>query len=101
MILKRPLASILAEILTRVTFPDDGSTCWIWTGAIHANGYGAKRVHGRLYKVHRLAYEAVAGPIPAGLDLDHLCHVRACCNPNHLEPVTRAENLRRAREVAA
>jgi hypothetical protein len=44
---------------------------------------------------HRVAYELFKGPIPAGMDLDHLCRVRCCCNPDHLEPVTRKENLRR------
>ena len=44
---------------------------------------------------HRFAYEMLVGPIPEGLDLDHLCRVRHCVNPNHLEPVTRSENLRR------
>lgn len=68
--------------------------CLVWTGA-KAQGYG------RLYRdngsalVHRIAYELVHGPIPTGMDLDHLCRNRACFNPDHLEPVTRGENVRR------
>lgn len=69
--------------------------CWIWTGADNGRGYGKAKVSGRSVYVHRAAYEALVGPIPAGLDLDHLCRNRGCYNPAHLEPVTRAENLRR------
>jgi len=79
---------------------DRGGACWLWTGALYVNGYGAFRgPDGRTIRAHRFAYERVVGPIPEGLDLDHLCRVRACVNPAHLEPVTRAENLRRARQV--
>jgi hypothetical protein len=70
----------------------DESGCWLWTGAIASNGYGW------LHKssAHRLVYEAVTGlSVPKGLDIDHLCRVRRCVNPAHLEPVTRSENLRR------
>lgn len=65
--------------------------CWLWQGAKTQWGYGVrdKRV------IHRLAYEEVHGPVDRSLDLDHLCRTRSCCNPSHLEPVTRTENLRR------
>ncbi len=75
--------------------------CWIWLGALHRNGYGNIRVGSmkdgtRGHRVaHRALYEALVGPIPAGMELDHLCRVRSCVNPAHLEPVTRRENLRR------
>lgn len=70
--------------------------CWVWTGARNSNGYGQWAVTGRSRSVHRLAYEAFVGPIPDGLVLDHLCRRRTCLNPDHLEPVTDAENSRRS-----
>lgn len=53
-------------------------------------------VDGRLVRAHRFSYERAVGPIPAGLQIDHLCRVRACVNPAHLEPVTCGENVRRS-----
>ena len=70
--------------------------CWEWTAAIDDNGYGRASVDGRMKYAHRIAYEAFVGPIPAGLQIDHLCRTRHCVNPAHLEPVTNAENQRRA-----
>jgi hypothetical protein len=69
--------------------------CWIWQRHITTNGYGAAYPPGRSVRAHRLVYERHGGVIPPGLDLDHLCRVRACVNPEHLEPVTRATNARR------
>lgn len=74
--------------------PDLGP-CWLWTRATHPDGYGNIRVSGRGRFAHRLAYELEIGPVPEGLELDHLCRVRICVNPDHLEPVTHAENMRR------
>ena len=70
------------------------SECWLWTGELR-KGYGCVKVNGRRWSVHRLLFEALIGPIPQGLELDHLCRNRTCCNPAHLEPVTHAENIRR------
>ena len=72
------------------------SGCWIWMGALSRNGYG--NIHLRpLGNVvaHRHVYSILGGIVPASLDLDHLCRVRCCVNPAHLEAVTRRENLRR------
>jgi hypothetical protein len=71
--------------------------CWIWRGSITDEGYGSFGVTStRTVKAHRWAYEHLIADIPEGLVLDHLCRVRACVNPWHLEPVTNAVNLSRA-----
>lgn len=70
--------------------------CWVWEYTRDRKGYGKVARSGRTHFVHRYVYEQVKGPIPDGLELDHLCRNRICCNPDHLEPVTHAENLRRA-----
>ena len=69
--------------------------CWRWTGAMMRNGYGQLGVGGKHFAAHRYCYEHYRGQIPPGLDLDHLCRNRWCVNPDHLEPVTRSENLKR------
>jgi hypothetical protein len=72
--------------------------CWLWTGSVSDLGYGRIRDEsGRSVGVHCAAYELEVGPIPDGLEIDHLCRVRNCVNPAHLEPVTHAENHRRRR----
>jgi hypothetical protein len=68
--------------------------CWIWTGPL-TNGYGYFHVEGKSARAHRWAYQVLVGPIPDGLVIDHLCRVRNCVNPAHMEPVTHAENTRR------
>lgn len=68
--------------------------CWIWTAALK-NGYGAISLDGKIRFAHRVAYEDFVGPIPDGLQLDHLCRVPACVNPLHLEAVTPQTNVLR------
>jgi HNH endonuclease len=72
---------------------EQGEGCWLWTGAID-RGYGQFVWNGRK-RAHRVAYELIIGPIPEGLELDHLCRNKSCVRPEHLEPVTKAENIRR------
>lgn len=72
------------------------SDCWLWTGCCNPQGYGWFYVTPRQkVKAHRWAYEEATGPIPEGLTLDHLCKVKHCVNPSHLEPVTFGENAHR------
>lgn len=63
------------------------SDCWIWKGTI-AGGYGQISIKDKNFLAHRLSYEEVYGPIPDGLQIDHLCRNSRCVKPNHLEAVT-------------
>lgn len=73
----------------------DGSGCWLWVGRIDRDGYGEYSVNRHWRRAHRVAWQTLVGPIPDGLVIDHLCRVRRCVNPAHLEPVTNSENIRR------
>jgi hypothetical protein len=75
-----------------------GNGCWLWQGAVNNKGYGTFNAIGRRKEyAHRWSWEFLNGPVPVGLELDHLCHQPLCVNPAHLEPVTPAENKRRRR----
>lgn len=78
-----------------------GTRCLEWTGDRWSTGYGRFSVNGKQVGVHRWLYERWVGPIPDGLVIDHLCRNIVCCNPEHLEPVTNAENVRRGVGPAA
>jgi hypothetical protein len=69
--------------------------CIIWPGSRYSTGYGRVWRDGRMQSAHRAAYQDAYGPIPEGLVLDHLCRVRLCVNPDHLEPVTHRVNILR------
>lgn len=77
--------------------PDE---CWIWIGHRTADGYGTLNVYDTALKrgitrmAHRVAYEVFHGPVPEGLEVDHVCHCPPCVNPNHLRLLPRAENAR-------
>lgn len=77
--------------------PEPNSGCWIWTAATNADGYGRFRIDGRKYQAHRVAYEASAGRINEGHEIDHTCRNTLCVNPAHLEQVTHLVNVRRGR----
>jgi hypothetical protein len=77
--------------------PEPNSGCWLWLGGLTTSGYGYTGHRSSSVAAHRLSYEKHRGPIPEGLVLDHKCRVRSCINPDHLEPVTSAENYRRGK----
>ena len=71
--------------------------CWLWVAALNDHGYGIFRSStGRNVRAHRWAYEALVGPIPDGMEIDHLCRMRSCVNPDHLEAVTHQQNTQRS-----
>lgn len=74
----------------------DNNGCWIWNGAIHKSGYGQIKWEGKSTVAHRVIYTIFKGEIPKGLVIDHLCNIKKCVNPEHLEAVTYAENTQRA-----
>lgn len=80
-------------IASRITI-DPQTKCWIWDKTKFGN-YGTLRSEGKTRKAHRFVFEAFVGEIPDGLVIDHLCRVKTCVNPTHLEAVTQAENIRR------
>ena len=80
------------SILDRI---DASGDCWLWTGLLHRKGYGVVKIESKALKVHNVIWTMLVGEIPEGMVLDHLCRVRHCVNPDHLEPVTPHENWKR------
>jgi hypothetical protein len=94
---------------------DRSGDCWLWTAHEKGGGYGGFYFEGREWLAHKWSYEHLVGAVPEGLELDHLCHTwagtecaggktcihRRCVNPDHLEPVTRLENILRGRSLNA
>lgn len=74
--------------------PDLGP-CWLWVCGLDRDGYGRFWDRDRELRAHRWAYQFLVGSVPPSLELDHLCRVRHCVNPHHLEPVTHLKNIRR------
>lgn len=95
---KRPLFSRIRE---RIAF-DPATGCWNWTGTRNGQrncGYAVIETCGRKRLVHLVMYEALKGPLPTGLEADHRCWNKRCVNPNHIEAVTHAENIRRMHQA--
>jgi hypothetical protein len=91
------LAEIQPEDVERFwTKVQTGPECWTWKATLDRKGYGQFSLGGKTKAAHRIAYMLVQGAIPDGLQLDHLCRVRHCVRPSHLEPVTGRENLLRS-----
>lgn len=85
----------MQERIEKFVTRDPNSGCWLWTGSADLHGYGRIAVNRKNRHAHRISYEAHVGPIADGLQIDHLCRVRCCVNPAHLEPVSQQENIRR------
>jgi len=96
----KPRPSLMDRVSGRIEKGSYGE-CWIWTGARDEDGYGRVWANGTTGRAHRVIFEALKGAIPEGLVLDHLCHTPSCVNPDHLEPVTIRENVRRGREASS
>ena len=79
----------------------DAAGCWIWNDLLDRGGYGRFRIKSREWRAHRVFYFNLRGPIPDELVLDHLCRVRNCVNPDHLEPVSQRTNTARGKGVTA
>jgi len=92
--------STLLHKFMRFVLPEPNSGCWLWTGNLTSQGYGRfvvprKTARKHTDRAYRVAWELLIGPVPEGKELDHLCRVRCCVNPQHLEPVSHRENLLR------
>jgi hypothetical protein len=81
------------QFLSKIAF-EPNSGCWLWEGAQNTTGYANFWFEKRSHTAHRFLYERLFGP-QLGLEIDHLCRMRCCVNPDHLEPVTTEENQRR------
>lgn len=88
----RGRTTTMQRLVRRIKIDDGG--CWLWTGPIRPDGYTRMKSteEGRLVYVHRYLYQRFNGPVPADKELDHVCRVRHCCNPEHLIVATHAEN---------
>jgi len=84
------IMNILERFFNKV---EKTETCWIWMASKDKDGYGKFSINKKSIRSHRFAYELLIGKIPEGMYIDHLCRVRHCVNPIHLEPVTNKENI--------
>lgn len=88
---------LIERLMEKISF-EPFSGCWLWMGYLNDEGYGRLRLGSTeepYSPAHKASYELLVGPVPEDLQLDHLCRVRCCVNPKHLEPVTALENTTR------
>ena len=90
------LGMSLSDKIMHYVYMIPESTCWHWSAAHNADGYSRLYDGTRMRLAHCVSYEQFIGPIPDGLELDHICRIRGCVNPKHLEAVTHQENRRRS-----
>lgn len=99
---RKPYGSNLSLTADTVETPGPLPTpCMVWRWARGKNGYGTISCKGKPKYAHRASYEAFRGPIPEGFQIDHLCKVVGCVNPEHLEAVTPRENTLRSNSLSA
>jgi hypothetical protein len=96
---KHPTRLELARFFSRVTVDENG--CWIWSGALSNSGYGVHCWRTKVTSAHRVSYRWYSKGQVRGLDVDHLCRVRRCVNPVHLQAVTHKVNVRRTNRRAS
>ena len=89
-----PASTPLLDRFEAKYIPDPSSGCWLWTACLNGDGYAIIR-NGHMRQAHIVSYELHRGAVLEGLELDHLCRIRHCVNPYHLEPMTHLENMRR------
>ena len=89
----------------RYFIPEPNTRCWLWLLAVNRGGYPqlTRKIGDETYcyRAHRVSWEFYRGPIPKGLTLDHLCRMRCCVNPDHLEPIKQRENVLRGAGIPA
>lgn len=90
--LRRGTATLIQMLWARIEVRGAGE-CWPWRGYVKPNGYGSLNYHGKVHNAHRLTYEALIGPVPAGLVIDHTCENKQCCNPAHLQVTGQSANI--------
>ena len=98
--MRKRAISIETRLLDKIS-PEPNSGCWLWLGAMTGNRYGSIKFKQKSAPVHRVSYTVFKGEIPAGFEIDHLCRVKCCINPDHLEAVLHKVNLLRGKSPSA
>ena len=83
------------RLFNKLTYAED-STCWLWNGTKDWNGYGKIRFNNKMQYVHRVAFQLFKGPLAKGLVVDHICNIKSCVNPIHLQLITQTANVLRS-----